>query len=66
MYDLSPGAQLYYRNGQLCGATLTTGIGISQAQQGPFVELPLSGQEVRALMGEPNEESTVRGPMRWN
>lgn len=65
MYALPTGG-LNYRNGKLCGATLTQGIGISQAQQGPFVELPLSGGEVRALMGEPKDESTVRGPMRWN
>lgn len=66
MYSLASGCCLHFRNGDLVGASLAEGIEIGKAEQGPFIELPLTGEEMRDLLGEPNAETTFRGAMRWN
>jgi hypothetical protein len=65
MYSLGM-CGLNYRDGKLCGATLHQGVGVSKVEQGPFVEFPISAQEMRDLLGEPHAESTFRGTPRWN
>jgi hypothetical protein len=57
---------LYYRGGTLVGAVLADGMEIAKTEQGPFVKLPLSADEVRQVFGDPNRQARFRGPMKWN